>query len=121
MPDGWNIAFYIFTLFRGVFLFAVIVLIGTGWSYMTPFLGDRDAKVLLAVIPLQVRVLPLLCPLSSVLPFLYSAPTGSSPLSVVLPVRAPPRLRLLARLPAPWREGRTGGAGDDRDRNCGAR
>lgn len=52
--DGWNIAYYIFTLFRGVFLFSVIVLIGTGWSYMTPFLGDRESKILMAVIPLQV-------------------------------------------------------------------
>lgn len=56
-PDGWNIAYYIFTLFRGVFLFSVIVLIGTGWSYMTPFLGDRDKRVLMAVIPLQARSL----------------------------------------------------------------
>lgn len=54
-PDGWNIAYYIFTFFRGVFLFSVIILIGTGWSYMTPFLGDDNRKVLMMVIPLQVR------------------------------------------------------------------
>jgi G protein-coupled receptor 107 len=54
-PDGWNIAYYIFTLLRGVFLFTVIVLIGTGWSYMTPFLGDNNRKILMLVIPLQVR------------------------------------------------------------------
>jgi hypothetical protein len=54
-PDGWNIAYYIFTLFRGVFLFSVIVLIGTGWSYMTPFLGEDNRKVLMVVIPLQVH------------------------------------------------------------------
>lgn len=54
-PDGWNVAFYIFTLFRGVFLFAVIILIGTGWSYMTPFLSDNNKKVLMVVVPLQVR------------------------------------------------------------------
>ncbi len=34
--DGWNIAFYIFTFFRGVMFFAVVILIGTGWSYMKP-------------------------------------------------------------------------------------
>lgn len=33
-PDGWNIAYYIFTFFRGILFFTVIVLIGTGWSYM---------------------------------------------------------------------------------------
>ena len=32
--DGWNIAYYIFTFFRGILFFTVIVLIGTGWSYM---------------------------------------------------------------------------------------
>ena len=32
--DGWNIAYYIFTFCRGVLFFTVIVLIGTGWSYM---------------------------------------------------------------------------------------
>lgn len=57
-PDGWNVAFYIFTLFRGVFLFAVIILIGTGWSYMTPFLSDNNKKVLMIVIPLQARPTP---------------------------------------------------------------
>lgn len=32
--DGWNIAYYIFTFFRGILFFVVVVLIGTGWSYM---------------------------------------------------------------------------------------
>jgi hypothetical protein len=32
--DGWNIAYYIFTFFRGILFFTVVVLIGTGWSYM---------------------------------------------------------------------------------------
>jgi hypothetical protein len=53
--DGWNIAFYIFTFFRGVLFFTVVVLIGTGWSYMKPFLGDREKRILMVVIPLQVR------------------------------------------------------------------
>ncbi|KAG1654192.1 hypothetical protein FOA52_004567 [Chlamydomonas sp. UWO 241] len=52
--DGWNIAFYIFTFFRGVLFFTVVVLIGTGWSYMKPFLGDREKRILMVVIPLQV-------------------------------------------------------------------
>jgi G protein-coupled receptor 107 len=54
-PDGWNIAYYVFTFFRSVLLFTVIILIGTGWSYMTPFLGDKERRVLLVVLPLQVR------------------------------------------------------------------
>jgi len=52
--EGWNIAYYIFTFMRSVFLFTVILLIGTGWSFLKPFLSDREKKVLLIVLPLQV-------------------------------------------------------------------
>ncbi|GFH12190.1 uncharacterized protein HaLaN_07828 [Haematococcus lacustris] len=52
--DGWNIAYYIFTFCRGVLFFTVVVLIGTGWSYMKPFLGDKEKRILMVVIPLQV-------------------------------------------------------------------
>jgi len=33
----------------------VVVLIGTGWSYMKPLLNDREKRILMIVIPLQVR------------------------------------------------------------------
>mmetsp|Transcript_36210 Transcript_36210/g.43686 ORF Transcript_36210/g.43686 Transcript_36210/m.43686 type:complete len:435 (+) Transcript_36210:161-1465(+) len=52
--EGWNIAYYVFTFLRGVFLFSVIGLIGTGWSFLKPFLADREKKVIMIVIPLQV-------------------------------------------------------------------
>ncbi|KAG2498970.1 hypothetical protein HYH03_003157 [Edaphochlamys debaryana] len=52
--DGWNIAYYVFTFFRGILFFVVIVLIGTGWSYMKPFLGEKEARIIMIVIPLQV-------------------------------------------------------------------
>ncbi len=35
----------------------VVVLVGTGWSYMTPFLRDREKRILMVVIPLQVTSL----------------------------------------------------------------
>jgi len=35
--------------------FSLVVLIGTGWSYMRPFIDDRTRKVLMVVVPLQVR------------------------------------------------------------------
>eukprot|EP00850_Spirogloea_muscicola_P018843 SM000177S03176 [mRNA] locus=s177:19517:24438:- [translate_table: standard] len=54
VPHGWNIAYYIFSFFRGVMLFMVIVLIGTGWSFLKPFLQDREKKIIMIVIPLQV-------------------------------------------------------------------
>lgn len=44
-PDGWNIAYYVFTFLRGIMLFVVIVLIGTGWSFLKPFLADKEKKV----------------------------------------------------------------------------
>lgn len=53
-PDGWNIAYYVFSLFRGVLLFTTIFLLGTGWSFLKPFLSDREKRVILAVLPLQV-------------------------------------------------------------------
>lgn len=37
----------------------VVVLLGTGWSYMKPLLNDREKRILMIVIPLQVgRKLP---------------------------------------------------------------
>jgi hypothetical protein len=52
--EGWSVAFYFFTFIRGVLFFTVIVLIGTGWSYLKVFLADREKKILMVVIPLQV-------------------------------------------------------------------
>lgn len=51
---GWDILFYIFSFLKGISLFTLIVLIGTGWSFLKPYLQDREKKVLIIVIPLQV-------------------------------------------------------------------
>ncbi|CAN6238663.1 unnamed protein product [Urochloa humidicola] len=53
-PHGWDVAFYVFGFFKGVLLFTVIVLIGTGWSFLKPYLQEREKSVLMVVIPLQV-------------------------------------------------------------------
>ncbi|KAI9186162.1 hypothetical protein LWI28_014296 [Acer negundo] len=53
-PHGWDVAFYIFGFFKGIMLFTVIILIGTGWSFLKPYLQDREKNVLITVIPLQV-------------------------------------------------------------------
>jgi hypothetical protein len=52
--EGWNVAYYFFTAARGLLFFLVVVLIATGWSYMKPFLADREKQILLIVLPLQV-------------------------------------------------------------------
>jgi len=51
---GWTVAFYIFTACRSMLLFVVIALIGMGWSFLKPFLHQREKNLLMAVIPLQV-------------------------------------------------------------------
>lgn len=51
---GWDVVFYIFSFLKGITLFTLIVLIGTGWSFLKPYLQDKEKKVLMIVIPLQV-------------------------------------------------------------------
>ncbi|WOL19179.1 protein GPR107-like [Canna indica] len=51
---GWDVLFYIFSFLKGVSLFTLIILIGTGWSFLKPYLQNREKKVLMAVIPLQL-------------------------------------------------------------------
>ncbi|MBA0824807.1 hypothetical protein Goarm_021452 [Gossypium armourianum] len=51
---GWDVLFYIFSFLKGVMLFTLIVLIGTGWSFLKPYLQDKEKNVLMVVIPLQV-------------------------------------------------------------------
>ncbi|KAK4746065.1 hypothetical protein SAY87_012377 [Trapa incisa] len=51
---GWDVLFYMFSFLKGIMLFTLIVLIGTGWSFLKPYLQDKEKKVLMIVIPLQV-------------------------------------------------------------------
>lgn len=51
---GWDVLFYVFSFLKGITLFTLIVLIGTGWSFLKPYLQDKEKKVLMIVIPLQV-------------------------------------------------------------------
>jgi hypothetical protein len=53
-PGGWVIAFYIFSGLKGTMMFMVIALIGTGWAFIKPFLGEKDKNIFLVVIPLQI-------------------------------------------------------------------
>ncbi|GAB9474542.1 Transmembrane protein [Globisporangium polare] len=51
---GWTTVYYVFVFLKGVTLFAVIVLIGTGWSLLKPHLSSRDKSVISVVLVLQV-------------------------------------------------------------------
>jgi len=52
--SGWFWVYYIFAVLKGILMFCVIVLIGTGWSYLKPFLTERDKNLMLAVIVAQI-------------------------------------------------------------------
>jgi G protein-coupled receptor 107 len=52
--EFWAFVYYFFTFIKGVFLFTVILLIGTGWSFLKPFLNDAEKKVICLVLTLQV-------------------------------------------------------------------
>lgn len=52
--NGWSVLYDIATFVKGTMLFTVIVLLGTGWSSLKPYLSDRERKILLIVLPLQV-------------------------------------------------------------------
>ncbi len=53
-PHGWNVAYYVCNVLRGGLLFSVFVLIDASWPFLKPLLQDKEKKVLIIVIPLQV-------------------------------------------------------------------
>eukprot|EP01059_Diplonema_ambulator_P031249 TRINITY_DN5681_c0_g1_i1.p1 TRINITY_DN5681_c0_g1~~TRINITY_DN5681_c0_g1_i1.p1 ORF type:complete len:525 (+),score=146.59 TRINITY_DN5681_c0_g1_i1:63-1577(+) len=56
MSSFYDYMYYTFLALKGTLLFAVIALIGTGWSFLKPFLHPRDKKILMVVIPLQLLI-----------------------------------------------------------------
>ena len=52
--ETWSIIYYIITTLRGIGLFTVILLIGSGWSLMKAHLNDREKKIIFFVLCLQV-------------------------------------------------------------------
>ena len=41
--EAWSVFFYFFSFLKGMMLFLVILLIGSGWSFVKPFLSDKGA------------------------------------------------------------------------------
>ena len=52
--EGWSFVYYVFFFLKGTFLFTVILLIGSGWSIVKPFLNDSEKKIILGILILQV-------------------------------------------------------------------
>jgi hypothetical protein len=45
---------YIVQLIDGMVMFGVILLIGTGWSFLKSYLHPREKRLLMIVLPMQV-------------------------------------------------------------------
>ncbi|XP_028454285.1 protein GPR108 isoform X2 [Perca flavescens] len=52
--EGWAVMYYITHLLKGALLFITLVLIGTGWAFVKYILSDKEKKIFMIVIPLQV-------------------------------------------------------------------
>ena len=52
--EFWSFVYYTFAFLKGTFLFTVILLIGSGWSFVKPFLNGREKTVIAVVLFLQV-------------------------------------------------------------------
>lgn len=50
----WSFVYYSLTFLKGVMLFSVILLIGSGWSLVKPFLHEREKKIVFFVLLLQI-------------------------------------------------------------------
>ncbi|XP_070532349.1 protein GPR107-like isoform X2 [Ptychodera flava] len=52
--ESWAVMYYITHLLKGSLLFITIVFIGAGWAFIKQILSDKDKKIFVIVIPLQV-------------------------------------------------------------------
>ncbi|GAB6021889.1 hypothetical protein CHUAL_006055 [Chamberlinius hualienensis] len=52
--ESWAILDYVTHLLKGALMFTTIVLIGTGWAFIKHVLSDKDKKIFMIVIPLQI-------------------------------------------------------------------
>ncbi|KAK3732504.1 hypothetical protein RRG08_030704 [Elysia crispata] len=52
--DAWAILWYIVYLMRGALMFVTILLIGAGWAFIKHVFTDREKKLFLVIIPMQI-------------------------------------------------------------------
>ena len=51
---GWDVVYFAFSFLNGGAMFVLILLVGSGWSYIKPKLNRRENNMLTAVVVLQV-------------------------------------------------------------------
>ncbi|ESN99155.1 hypothetical protein HELRODRAFT_66676 [Helobdella robusta] len=52
--ETFAILFYIIYLIRGILMFVTIILIGAGWTFVKHILSEKEKKIFVIVIPLQI-------------------------------------------------------------------
>jgi G protein-coupled receptor 107 len=52
--QAWTVIYYAVTFIKGMFLFTLILLIGSGWSIVKPYLNARDKMIMMTVLLLQM-------------------------------------------------------------------
>lgn len=52
--SAWNVMFYIFSFLKGLLMAVVTLLVGAGFSILKPFLTEKDKKILLIAVALQL-------------------------------------------------------------------
>lgn len=52
--ETWSAVYYVLSGLKGFMLFTVLLLIGSGWSLMKPFLHMREKRVIMVVLALQI-------------------------------------------------------------------
>jgi hypothetical protein len=52
--SAWDWIWFLLYGVKGAALFIVIVLIGSGWSFVKPFLQEKEKKIVMVILPLQV-------------------------------------------------------------------
>jgi hypothetical protein len=54
VSEMWSTVYYVFAFMKGIMLFTVILLIGSGWSLMKSYLNDNEKRIVWVVLVLQV-------------------------------------------------------------------
>lgn len=54
VSETWSIVYYVFACLKGIMLFTVILLIGSGYSLVKNYLHDNEKRIILVVLILQV-------------------------------------------------------------------